>query len=104
MTTQKAHSPSLDKPWFCFDGDDYEYFATEAEAITAAEAAIQYFLDESWSEEVENIKVGKVTRIATKTNVVERPDELDEEGCDGTGQYWPDHISHCCDYEPLPMK
>ena len=66
MTTQKAHSPSLDKPWFCFDGDDYEYFATEAEAITAAEAAIQYFLDESWSEEVENIKVGKVTRIATK--------------------------------------
>ena len=92
-----------DTPWFCFDGDNYEYFATEEEAVTASETAIQYYLDESWDECVENVLVGKITRKSTQTNVVQRPDEIDEEDCDGQGEYWPSNCEYKCDYEALPL-
>lgn len=101
----KSNSPSIKNPWFCFDGDDYEYFSTEEEAIEASKSAIQFYLDETWDECVENVQVGKVTGITRQINVVQRPDdeELDEEGCDGQGEYWPEEIAYKCDYKVLPL-
>lgn len=104
--TKKQHFPSKDKPWFCFDGDDYEYFATENDAIEASKVAISYFLDESWDESVLNVMVGKVTKTAEKINVVERPDEseISEEGLDNNGVYWDDSWEYICDYKATPLK
>ncbi|EGR2744203.1 hypothetical protein MYC06_004732 [Vibrio parahaemolyticus] len=101
----KSNSPTVETPWFCFDGDDYEYFSTEEEAIEASKSAIQFYLDETWDECVENVQVGKVTGIARKINIEQRPDdeELDEEGCDGQGGYWPDEIAYKCDYKVLSL-
>ncbi|MFA0157026.1 hypothetical protein [Vibrio sp. 10N.261.46.A3] len=103
--SNSQHYPSKDKPWFCWNGDEFEYFATELEAKEKAESDINYCLDEVWSEEVENIIVGKATLTTQKVNVEARPDDsaLDEDMCDLDGYYWPENITHRCGYEPLPM-
>lgn len=100
---KNVHTPSKDKPWFCYDGDEFDYFATEEEALESSKKAIEYFLDETWDECVANVMVGKVTHLATPTNKVSRPNELDEKGLDADGYYWPEHVTHKCDYEPLPL-
>ena len=71
---------SKDRPWFCFDGDDYEYFKTEDEALEASIAAIEYYLDDSWDDCVENVLVGKVTAVATEVDRESRPDDVNDEG------------------------
>ncbi len=95
-------NPTAEKPFFCFDGDEHEYFATEEEALKASEAAIAYYLDEFWDEQVNSVMVGKVTHLSTQTNVRNRPDDedLDEEGIDGSGDYWGDE-AYKCDYVAL---
>lgn len=92
-------NPTAEKPFFCFDGDEHEYFATEEEALKASEAAIAYYLDEFWDEQVDTVMIGKVTHLATKTNYRKRPEaeELDEEGIDGSGECWGDE-AYKCDY------
>ncbi|WP_444886013.1 hypothetical protein [Microbulbifer sp. PSTR4-B] len=65
------------------------FFSSEGEAKENAEREIDGYLDESWSEEVEGVLVGKVSLVATRTNVKELPpgSEFD---------YW-------CDYQLLPL-
>ena len=102
MTIRQLH-PTLTKPWFCFDGDESEYFATEQEAIDASEMAIMYYLDDTWDASVENVQVGKITAISTKLDVEERPDTVDAEGIAGDGSYWPAECIYKCDYKALPL-
>ncbi len=103
--SKKQLTPTQDKPWYCFDGDESEYFETEQQALQAAKVAIAYYLDEHWDEQVNTVQVGKVTHIAMQTNVQQRPDELElnEEMVDGSGMYWGDY-SYRCDYEPIALS
>ena len=102
MSKRQLH-PTKNKPWFCFDGDESEYFATEKEALEASKEAIQYYLNECWDEQVETVQVGKTTHISTKANITERPDTCDEEGVAGDGEYWPYECEFKCDYEAIPL-
>lgn len=97
--------PTQDKPWFCFDGDEKTYYATEELAVKAAEAAISYYLDEFWDEQVTSVQVGKVTHITSQVDVRPRPDdsEIDEEGCDQNSEYWGD-CDYKCNYVPTPIS
>ncbi|PML25115.1 hypothetical protein [Vibrio lentus] len=101
----KQLSPTKEKPWYCFDGDQKEYFATEGLALTAANEAIQYYLDEFWDEQVTSVQVGKVTHITKQIEVRKRPDdsEIDEEGCDRNSEYWGD-CDYKCNYVPAPIS
>jgi len=56
--------------WFAFDGNDWDRFETEAEAVEWAEAALSHYRDEApegWAEEVEQIFVAKITTVITVT-------------------------------------
>ena len=97
-------TPTIEKPWFCFDGDEQEFFGTEKEAIEASKMAIDYFRDESWGEQVTSVQVGKVTCIAYQTDRENRPDTVDEEGVAGDGSYWVEECEYKCNYKALPLK
>ncbi|MDK2679256.1 hypothetical protein ABMX64_20045 [Vibrio vulnificus] len=99
---QKTYNPSPEKPWYCFDGDDKTYYETEELAIEAAKDAIVGHLDEFWSEEVGRVQVGKVTQVTIQTDKRERPDDIDEEGCDQNGEYWGD-CDYKCNYITMPL-
>lgn len=99
--SKKQHYATQEKPWFCFDGDDFEYFATQEEALEASVKAIEFYCDEGWDEAVNNVLVGKATHTAQQTKIVMRPDNIDEEGLDEQGEEWLSHISYKCSYEAL---
>lgn len=102
-------NPDPEYRFFLFDPewDGMMFFRSEEERDAAAKEAINAYNDvyNGWSEEVERLLMGEVTRVCTQTNVVERPsdEELDEEGCDGEGTYWDPDIELRCDYEMLPI-
>ena len=101
--------PTPEYRFFLFDPewDGMMFFKSEeARAEVAAEAIQEYKdVDNGWSEEVERICMGEVSFICTQTNVQERPpaEELDEEGNDGEGRYWPEDVEKFCEYEMLPL-
>jgi hypothetical protein len=94
--------------WFMYDpeGSGYEEFPTEKLAMQAAEAAIKWYLDDGWSEDVVNIVCGKITHKATQCDYVKRPpeSEIDEEGVDGEGTWWNSDWDYMCDYKMKPIK
>lgn len=76
-------------------------FATEKDALDAAAEAISGCCDGTWSDEVDNIFVARVTHRATRTNVVLDAD-LGEER-ENNGKYYPEGCDTYCDYEMLPV-
>ncbi|MBU2897717.1 hypothetical protein [Vibrio hepatarius] len=99
-------TPTPDKPWFCFDGDQSEYFSTKDEALAASKKVISYYLHEFWDEQVNQVQVGKITHMTQKVNVRNRPgdEDLDAELVDGSGEYWPEEMSYKCNYEAVPLN
>lgn len=105
MSDYKMH-PHKDYPFWLFDPcwEGMMFFKTESERDEAAESAIAGHLDEAWSEEVEQVCCGVVTHSAQCLNKTMRPDELDEEGVDGEGNYWPDDMAWRGNYTMEPLK
>lgn len=94
---------AIDRSWFCYDGCDMNYFATQAEALNEATNAIEALRDEDgWVDEVENIVVGYITHESRKANEVTR-EMLDEERCHN-GTYYPGNFDYYCDYEMRPTE
>lgn len=85
------------------NGNGFETFTTKEECEKNADDAIQYYLHDGWDEEVVNVVTGIITHQATQTDREERPNELDEEECDGEGQYWGD-FEYRCNYKLKPVK
>jgi len=89
--------------YFTYDPENnaFETYATFEEQAKAAEEIIKSYLDadNSWPEEVTGIIYGIVTGRATKCDVVNRPEKLDDDGYDEEGQYWPEEIDYFCNYE-----
>lgn len=94
------------KPYFVFDpeGHGLVYFETEVERDAYAQTCIQDYLDtDGWSEEVMHVLGGVMTHRAQEGNVELRPDDIDENGCDSEGHYWPVEHDKRCTYKLLPV-
>lgn len=93
---------SIDRNWFCYDGCDMNYFATQEEALNEATNAIEGMRDEYWPDEVENIYVGYITHESRKVNEV-TADMLDAERCHN-GKYYPGNFDYYCNYVMRPTE
>lgn len=98
--------PDAEYKYFVRDpiNDGMLYYRSEALRDEAAAEVIESYLDEHWDEEVENVITGTVTGLSTKYNVSEPVGELDDEGLDGAGEYWPEGMECRCNYriESIP--
>ena len=94
--------------YFMYDpeGDGYQEYLSQEDALSAAKEAIGYYLDDGWSEDVESVVVGKITHRATQVNLVKRPpeSEIDDEGIDGEGDWWDGDWEEKCNYELIEVK
>ncbi|EGQ7810350.1 hypothetical protein I6Y99_004393 [Vibrio parahaemolyticus] len=100
-------NPSADKPWFCFCGDEFQFFATEEEAKEYAEAEIELCLDDEWDELVTQISVGKVTQVTQQVNKRLRPENVPLTANyvnTVSGERWLPNISYKCEYKPVPLE
>jgi hypothetical protein len=95
------------KKYFVYDIESvgFETFDTAEERDAEANARIQDYLDDGWSEDVVNVCVGEVTHQATETDRVDRPpqEEIDENGEDGEGNNWRHDFDYICNYALLPI-
>lgn len=99
--------PSAAFPFFVYDpmGAGLMYFRTEAERDAKAKEVIEeYCEDGEWSPEVENIVCGAVTHIATEVDREEPVGNIDEDGLDENGIYWPPDCEWRCRYEMRPPQ
>jgi hypothetical protein len=88
------------KKYFCQSPDGTDFFETEKEALEYATKIIESCLDGGeWCEEVEDIICGIVTHKTVMTDKVMKPDNIDEEGCDGEGNWWDSDCDFKCNYE-----
>ncbi|MGJ8516878.1 hypothetical protein [Carnimonas bestiolae] len=87
----------------CDPADNYfGYFASIDDAKKHAREIIEECRDDSWGfgwpEGVDEIVIARVVMRATKTDIEDRPENLDEEECDEDGNSW-EGISCKCNYE-----
>jgi len=86
--------PTAEYRFFLYDpeGDRMQYFKSLEERDAAAENAVAAYLDDGWSEEVEQVACGEVTHFAQCLDKTMRPpqEELDADGCDHEGNSWSD--------------
>ena len=80
----------------------FEKFNNTKDRDDHAEDCIQGYLDDTWDEEVAEVCSGIITHNATQTDLTKRPDDIDEDGCDGLGAYWAEW-DYTCNYELLPV-
>lgn len=103
---KRAYIPSPDKLWFVYCPENgFTYHTTEDEAIEDGADSIREHLDcdNGWSENVDEVIVGKVVLKSTQCEVRRRPEVLDEEGYDEDGQYWDADFDCICNYKLLPI-
>jgi len=102
-----SYRPTAEFKYFFYDenGSGFTYYKTTQERDEAANDAIQLYLDDGWSEEVESVVVGEVTGQATQVDIVQRPNdsELDEDSCDEEGQYWDSDHEFMCNYKIMGL-
>ena len=99
------YTPSSEYRFFYHDpGDDgFVYFRTKEERDVMAQSAIDEYLNDGWSEDVEGVTVGEVTGMSTKVDVVKKPVSLDEENCDENGEWWDSDWDYKCNYRIKPI-
>ncbi len=80
--------------------DAISEFSTVEEAKEYAKSCIDdYIYDDSWDDAVQQITISKLTHICIKANVIIRPDNLEDNELDESGHFWPEHVTHLCDYK-----
>ena len=99
--------PSEKYKYWLYDpeGCGMEYYCTIEERDNEAQEAINNYLGDGWSEEVERVAVGVVTHSAQCLNKTMRPapELLDYDECDSDGVYWGDH-DWMGNYELEPVR
>ncbi|MDH4602501.1 hypothetical protein [Pseudomonas syringae] len=99
-------SPSATHQHFIYDplGNGFLYFRSAAERDQAMDWVVQTYLDDEWSEEVEQIVAGEVTHSCQSVGVQNRPraELLDKNNCDSEGNHW-GSFAFRCNYELLPL-
>ena len=101
----KSLKPSKEFCFFYYDpeGDGFCYFKSEAVRDEHANGAIMDYLQYGWSEDVVNVISGRITGCAAMTDVVIRPETVDDEGVAGDGEYWGPDASYKCNYSIKPL-
>ena len=95
-------TPKLD--YFVYDSNSgFETFSNETDRNTHAEDCIQGYLDDGWDEEVTTVCSGIITHETIQTDLVKRPDIIDEEGHDGNGDWWDSEWDYKCNYALAPI-
>jgi hypothetical protein len=91
------------KNWFVWAADnEFETYLTQAEAVAAAKLLIsKYLVDGVWEDGIDEIKVGCFTHEMVEIDRVDRPQDLDEHGCDREGNSWGD-LEFKCNYDLVP--
>ena len=98
--------PHPDYRFWLYDaeGDGMVYFRDQDSRDKAGAIAIERHLcEDGWSDEVEYVSAGETTHYAQVLLKKLRPDDLDEESCDGSGTYWPDDTEWRGNYTLSPM-
>ena len=93
--------------FFLYDpaGDGFQTFPTVEQRDVAAKVAIESSLvDGYWSDDVLEIVVGQITGRAVKTNIVNRPENLDENSEDEEGEVWDSDMDEKHDVEIMPAN
>ncbi len=93
--------------YFFYDPEDsgFVYFKTEEQRDAFGNSCIQQYNEDGWDEEcVMQVIAGEVTHRPTKLDVIPRPpdEDIDEEGMDQNGVYWPSEWDWICDYRLKP--
>ena len=105
-SAETSRRPSADRPYWLYDpeGDGMVYYRTQDVRDAAARAAIlRYVTDgDGWEEDVEFVAAGMLTHFAQCLDKEHRPDELDDDGCDGDGMYWAEDVEWRGDYTLEP--
>jgi hypothetical protein len=100
-------TPTSEFRFFIFDhaNGEFSFYRSTEDRNAASEAVINQYLDDGWDEDVEYVYAGEVTAMATKVDVIERPPEnqIDEDGMDEDGRFWPGDVEYCCGYELRPL-
>ena len=98
-------SPCKEYRFFLYDPNDgITFWKTEEERDKAAEAAIDCYLDDEWSDEVSGVVAGVVTHQTVEIDRVDKVGQLDEDGYDEAGQYWPgSDYDYGCTYALKPF-
>lgn len=93
-------------PYFVMDpeGDGMSYFETIEERDRYAKECLMQYLADGWDPEVVNLVAGVVTHSAQEVDHIDRPLDLDEDGCDDEGVYWDPDWEYVCDYKMLPVE
>lgn len=99
-------SPSATHRHFIYDplGNGFLYFRSAAERDQAMDWVVQTYLDDEWSEEVEQIVAGEVSHSCQSVGRENRPSAelLDKNNCDPEGNHW-GNFEFRCNYELLPL-
>lgn len=85
-------SYSKEYPWCVSDPNDYPcYFRSKKDAENYANNQVipDYLDGDGWVEGVEQVIIYKVHLVAKQYNLIEKPDDLDED------EYWVDHDYKC---------
>jgi hypothetical protein len=93
------HTPSSAHLYGLYDpeGEGITFYESAKERDEAAEKTIQGYLDDGvWFEEVTGVFAFMVTHRATEIDTVQLVGEIDEDGYDEAGEYWP---STDCEYK-----
>jgi hypothetical protein len=96
----------MQKQYFTYCPENgIEFFDDIEKRDARAKELTENWLDDGWAEEVEQVIAGEVTHIATKTDVVKKPDdsEIDEDGNDEDGNYWGGDFTEVCNYKMMPL-
>lgn len=103
---ENSYFPSSEYRYWLYDpeGDGMVYFNSVAARDKNAESCVQGYLDYAWDETVENIACGEVTHFAQCLNKQLRPDDIDEDGCDEEGIYWPEEMAWRGNYKMEPIS
>lgn len=101
-TPSATHLYGLHDP----NGEGFTFHKSQEDRDAYAREVIEeYLIEGEWSDEVTGIFAFAVTHRATATDVVEKKGELDEDGYDENGEYWPDNDADCkCNYALKPIK
>lgn len=96
------HQASAEFRFFAYDpeGDGFTFYRSAEDRDAALSGIINEYLDEHWSEEVENVCAGEVTHIAKQVDREERPSDpakIEEEG-------WPPDCDYRCNYVAAPIS
>lgn len=103
---ETAFHPTAEFRFFIYepDGNGFIYFKSAEDRDKASEWIINQYLDDGWSESVEQVVAGELSHTCEQINVRNKPDaaDLDEDGCDGEGQHWGE-FDTICNYALVPL-